>query len=216
MSRTHVQLKAAASQLDWPPDIEVLVIGGYVTRLYPELDPDKFANATSTYAHESGLPIDLITKILCGVVDEAGQEAKDGISPFTDYLAGVVNEFRKLNPEQEAAAQPTSASISVPKEITCDIDNLLKSPRPMSDAELGDSLFRWNAKLDKSYELHLDVINAEPSPALAIMIVQNGKTLHRHRPVRLKQWSEMKKTEEGQSVTVQWKDGQVDVVFRNQ
>lgn len=211
MNRAHARLKAVANQLGWGPDVEVLAIAGYLVRSQPGLNPEAFTEATNTYAHKSGLPIDLIVKVLCGLIEESeAQLPKDAVSPFAEYIANVLSESRKLV-DNEAAAQ--AMLLAIPAELSNDIDAVLKSERPLTDFEMGDAILRWNAKVDNEHELYLDVINAEPTPALSVTVTKNKKTIYRHRPMRFKQWTEMPTVELGRSLLLQWTGGSLSLTF---
>jgi hypothetical protein len=222
VSRTQAHLKAAADQCSWQPDVEILVLGGYIAKHTPSLDPDRFAEATAKYSYESGLPIELVVQVLCGLVDSMPEKSCG--ERFVDYVAGVVAEFRKLNqpaaPEPAPVAAPVAAppvavvQIIVGAAVTSEIDQLIKSERPFSDFEIGDIMFKWRAKLDLNNELSLEVCNADPTPALVITITpaNGGKIIHRHRPVRSAQWNALQPCEGGRKLVIP--GASVELIFK--
>jgi len=220
MSHSYDLLKASSDQCRWTPDVDILVLGGFILRSYPDLNPDKFSEATGRYCFEAGLPLDLLKRAFCVVVDNlatADPKQPNQLNPFASYLAGVVAEFRSMNqPREEPVAPlaPLQLQICVPVDVACDIHGFLKSERPLTDAELGDIVFRWNVK-SHDKELYLEVINSEPTPALAVVVVEHGKTVLRHRPIRIKQWGEIPAGPDGRKLTVTSTSVQVEIVFLN-
>jgi len=216
MSHSYELLKASSDQCHWTPDVDMLVLGGFILRSYPDLNPDKFSEATGRYCFEAGLPLELLKRAFCAVVDDmpiVDPKQPNQVSSFAIYLAGVVAEFRKTSQSaEESITVSPSLQVSVPADVGHDIYNFLKSDRPLTDAELGDIMFRWNAKLDDK-ELYLEVINAEPTPVLAITVVERGRTVLRHRPIRAKQWGEIPGCPEGRKLTVTLTSVQIEIIF---
>lgn len=215
MSSALMRLQAASIQLDWKSDIQILVASGFIATNYPGLDPEAFTNATNEYVNKSGLPVELILKILCGLTEEIETTLpKSTVSHFASYLAGVIEAYRKEN------APLLDLAIRIPADITNEIDSILKRDRPATDVEMGDSIFRWNCKVDTDHELYIDVINTEPTPGLSVTVTKNKKTACRSRPIRLKQWAELSVSQyEGRMVQLTWTNGhaaecnQMNVVF---
>lgn len=215
MSHSYALLKASSSQCGWTPDVDILVLGGFILRSYPELSPDKFSEATGRYCFEAGLPLDLLKRAFCVVVDSMSapdSKQPNQLNPFASYLAGVVAEFRKLSQLKDEPAAILGFQICVPADTTNDIHNFLKSDRPLTDAELGDTMFRWNTKLGDK-ELYIEVINAEPTPVMMITGVERGKTILRHRPIRAQQWEEIPNCPEGKKLVVTSTFVQVEILF---
>jgi hypothetical protein len=216
MNLTNTRLKAVSGQLSWSPAVEILVVSGFIARTYPSLDPDQFATATSAYAHKTGLPVELIIKILCGLIDDTESVLPAGsISPFAEYLGAVLSESRKLTTASGTAEVVPPITITMSAAVTSDIDNALKSNRPLTDVELGDNIIRCCIKINNNHKLYLDVINAEPTPAMSVTITQHKKTIYRHRPIRLKQWSELKSVDGVKVLEMSWPTGGLNLHFSN-
>jgi hypothetical protein len=96
MTRTSILLKVAANQCQWDEDVQFLVLSGFICRSYPDSDPERFTDATMTFCRDSGIPTELMVKVLCQIADTVAPESPDGVvSSFSEYVSGVVHLYTR-------------------------------------------------------------------------------------------------------------------------
>jgi len=102
-------LKKTADDMAWPEDIQILMIAGYIAQTKPDLDQDKFTNATTDYSVASGLGTEYITALLCKMVEDL-EKVKDA-KKWKDFLAETVAAFEA----EMKASQPQDPMLPFPE-----------------------------------------------------------------------------------------------------
>lgn len=183
----HELLQIAAGVCGWKTDVKILVLSGFLLRIFPGLNPENFTNATARYCHEAGLPDDLLVQAFCCVIEQ--NPASVG---FYDYIGGVANEFQKENaPAVPAPLSPPSplpplpsVEILVPNGACKRIYQVL-AEGPSLEVLMGKALYRVVQPLkdDPEIALCLEVNNAMPRVALCVYLSKDGYPLAVHRPL---------------------------------
>jgi hypothetical protein len=169
-------LEKATKEFDWAPDVQILVMAGYLQQVLPIKDPDRFTDATATYSLMTGLGPDYLVKMLAAMADDA-QRIPGKVQTFDSYLKGIMAAYRtEMAPPPAVPTPPPSPTpvrqaevvIVTTKKDWAAATSLLNNKSRLADKPLGHVLMRFcgHDPADTTLSVCLDIINAESRPTI--------------------------------------------------
>ncbi len=166
-----VLLAAAATEGGWEPDIQLLFLGGFISRKNGmATDPSHFTDATVEYAKKMGWSLKVPLTMMCQQIDDDGDTAAFGAyleqelanwkAEIAAELAAVAATVPVVKPKLEST--PYHIQVYETPERLDHVKALLSQSEPIEGTEIGMAVMAWHYDFPGGFCAHIEVANGEP------------------------------------------------------